>query len=86
MANLPRFGFTLFVQRGGQKLTLCRALPDRHTAVAVACAMALDRPTGLAGMVIRCEASREQWTATELAEVINDGATDTPRKVSNLPS
>jgi hypothetical protein len=69
MANMPRVGFTLFVERGGQKLTLCRGLADQAAAVAVAVAMAADRPTGLGGMVIRCESSREQWKATDLVDV-----------------
>jgi hypothetical protein len=75
MANLPRDGFTIFVERGRQKLTLCRALPDRQAAVGMACAIARDRPAGLKGMIIRCEATREHWAASELVEEIDDCAT-----------
>jgi hypothetical protein len=80
MANLPRDGFTIFVERGRQKLTLCRALPDCHAAVAMARAIATDRPGGLKGMIIRCEATREQWAVAELIEQMDRDAKPQPRR------
>ncbi len=66
MSNMPRIGFTVFVERGAQKVTLRRGLADRDAAMAVAIAMAADRPAGLGGMVIRCETTRQQWRAGDL--------------------
>ncbi len=67
MATSPRTEFMICVVQDGQTRTLCRDIEDLDAAVAVAIAMAVGRPLGLEGMMIRCESTRESWVVADLA-------------------
>jgi hypothetical protein len=76
--NLPKVGFSLFIEQGALRLNLCDGLDDLEEATNAARAFAAVRFVDLGGIVIRCDATGQQWIAADLIEAMDRPTVPTP--------
>jgi hypothetical protein len=78
MWNLPKPSFSLFIQRGPFRLSLCDGLSRIEDATDAALEFAEIRFVGLKGMVICCESTGQQWLAEDLIASMDRPTVPTP--------